>query len=109
MPESAVQLFVYMRNLKETEEETVADLLEKHEFSVSTSWEPAKGELEYQTSAFADTEENREIIDQFEADLREEFSVSGGTSVGLDKSRQTTQDRPIKGAYQMTVDQGTEE
>ena len=104
MPESAVQLNIYMPNLTESGEDKVADVLREHGFSISTTWEPAKGELEYQTTAFADTEENIETIKELESALKNEFSVSGGTSIGLDKSRQTTQDRPIKGAYQMAVE-----
>ncbi|MDT3434656.1 hypothetical protein [Haloarcula sp. 1CSR25-25] len=104
MPESAVQLNVYMPNLTENGENKVADMMREYGFSISTTWEPAKSELEYQTAAFADTEENVEAIEELESALKGEFSVSGGTSIGLDESRQTTQDKPIKGAYQMTVE-----
>jgi len=104
MPESAVQLQVWVIGLDETEHNTVEELLEELEFRISTTWEPAKGEIEFQTTAFADTGENVAQIRDFEEILNETLEDADVAFSGLDKSRQTTMDKPIKGAYQIQVE-----
>lgn len=111
MPDSAVQLFVWMIHLGEEDEERVAELLEDWEFTIATTLEPKQGELEYQTMAFADTDENVGQIKGFESALRDQFPKAEISCSGLDKSSQTTYDRPIKGAYRLSIkkDNGEEE
>jgi hypothetical protein len=112
MPESAVQLRVWLIGLNESEENKVneseenkvKELINEYEFGISTTWEPAQGEIEYQSTGFADSEINLNQIHSLESALRDQFQEAEITFSGLDKSTQTTMDRPIKGAYHIRVE-----
>lgn len=104
MPKSAVQLCVWLIGFDESEEDEVEEFIQEQEFGISTTWEPAPEELEYQTAAFADTEENVNEIRELESTISEQYPESSISFSGLDRSRQTTMDKPIEGAYHLRVE-----
>ena len=109
MPESSVQLSVWLRGVEHEEQERVAreDIYE-YEFAVWNRWEPIDGK-EFQTYPFEERQENLDLMEDLKSHLEERFPeaevelyrVGTGTNL-VDNSP------PAEKLYKITVDARTE-
>ncbi|WP_311170862.1 hypothetical protein [Halobellus ordinarius] len=104
MPGTSVQLRVWVIGVDESDQETVSELLNEYDFQIATTWEPAAGELEYQTTAFENTETNQTTIQELKSELASQLPEATISLSDLDKSSQNTRDQPFSGVYHIEIE-----
>lgn len=108
MPETSVQLFIWLRGVDYEEQEQVAEKdIYDYEFAICNEWEPTDGK-EFQTYPFEEREENMDLMEGLNSHLEERFSEAEVDLSPAGDGSPLDTNQPAEKFFRITVDARTE-
>lgn len=104
MPETSVQLFIWLRGVEHEEQELVAEKdIYEYEFSIFNEWEPTDGK-EFQTYPFEERQENLDLMEDLKSHLEGRFPEAEVELSPTGDDSPLDGNSPAEKFYRITVD-----